>query len=89
MVSSATYPPSNVQQSHEAAQEGNVTSPPQQQPAMTTVPLDSSSYVSRQPERQPAMQLRGGGCVKDCCAACLCCCALEEICCCEIDEFCC
>ncbi|BGP28495.1 hypothetical protein JCM10296v2_000230 [Rhodotorula toruloides] len=52
---------------------------------MTALPLDSSSYISR----QPAMQLRGGGCVKDCCAACLCCCALEEICCCEIDEFCC
>ncbi|GEM06040.1 hypothetical protein Rt10032_c01g0057 [Rhodotorula toruloides] len=79
MVSNTVYPPNIVQQSHEGAQEGVVTSPPQPQNAMTAVPLDSTPYISRQPERQPAMQLRGGGCVKDCC-----CCALEEICCCEV-----
>ncbi|KAG0661866.1 hypothetical protein C6P46_003757 [Rhodotorula mucilaginosa] len=29
-------------------------------------------HISQEPSQQAAMQIRGGGCVKDCCEACLC-----------------
>ncbi|GAA5861412.1 hypothetical protein JCM1840_005359 [Sporobolomyces johnsonii] len=43
------------------------------------VPLEASpnTPITSQPTQTPAMTLRGGGCVKDCLATCLCCCALE------------
>ncbi|KDQ10702.1 hypothetical protein BOTBODRAFT_36019 [Botryobasidium botryosum FD-172 SS1] len=64
----------------------------QQQPKATQMvmqPTTDAAYPPQTVDGRPS-RLRGGGtCVRDCCAACLCCCALEEICCCELEEVCC